>query len=278
LTPSCPSINTDGTVNEVVPENAQDDISAGALAEAKEDLDNFFNSQLADAKAAAKYDTEECDDDCKAEFDKGAQAAKDKREEDWAELKALAGYETEDCDDTCKEVFEANLLAWEKDKYEACADNKLSIECSKALEIKKGVEELRAKGDKPYYAMTAEEREAADEAEKAEVEKNKATITAAVVDEPYAAGEDGSSCAEVQCSGAGQCCGTSTLKGTESDETPITSEATCAVATREVMIVGPAAAPGSWTDRTGREWSHMCLSMAKLGSSVAAAAVATYYM
>lgn len=40
----------------VVPENAQDDISKGALSEASEELTKFFNAQKTDAKTKAGYD------------------------------------------------------------------------------------------------------------------------------------------------------------------------------------------------------------------------------
>ena len=80
LTPSCPSLLGGSDGSEIVPENAQDDISKGALSEAKEELDKFFEAQLSDAKAASKYDTDECDDQCKLDFDEGAQAAKERRE------------------------------------------------------------------------------------------------------------------------------------------------------------------------------------------------------
>lgn len=41
---------------DVVPENAQDDISKGALSEASEELTKFFNAQKDDAKTKAGYD------------------------------------------------------------------------------------------------------------------------------------------------------------------------------------------------------------------------------
>lgn len=227
---------------------------------------------MSDAKKEAGYDTDECDETCKSEFDKGAKAQAEKREEEWNELKVLAGYDNEGCDDVCKKIFEEDLYQWEQDRYTACSENADSIECSKALDIKKGIEEERAKSDTNYYALDAEARGNYDTAAKAEVDKIQAQITAAVVDQPYAAGAAGSDCGD-GCTTLGHCCGTSALDGTDE-----TQENICAPGVREVMILGPAAESGTWTDRIGREWTHTCLAMAKLGSAVATAAVAALYM
>lgn len=66
--PTCPSIQ----LEDIVPENAEDDIAAGALAEASEAVSSFRANQLADAKAAADY--ENLSDEDKLAFDE-AQAA-----------------------------------------------------------------------------------------------------------------------------------------------------------------------------------------------------------
>ena len=52
FTPTC----TPESEEDAVPENAQDDIAAGALAEASEELTKFFNAQKEDAQAKAGYD------------------------------------------------------------------------------------------------------------------------------------------------------------------------------------------------------------------------------
>ena len=52
FTPTCMTPDDE----TVVPENAQDDISKGALSEASEELTKFFNAQKTDAKTKAGYD------------------------------------------------------------------------------------------------------------------------------------------------------------------------------------------------------------------------------
>jgi hypothetical protein len=51
FTPTCMTPEDE----DVVPENAQDDISKGALSEASEELTKFFNAQKDDAKTKAGY-------------------------------------------------------------------------------------------------------------------------------------------------------------------------------------------------------------------------------
>lgn len=65
FTPSCTNI----TADDVTPENAQDDIAAGALAEANEEIEKWANNLKADAKTAAGYDGDACDQACKDKFD-----------------------------------------------------------------------------------------------------------------------------------------------------------------------------------------------------------------
>lgn len=51
--PSCPDV----LAVDVVPQNAEDDISKDALAEATNKLENFYFSQKSDAKLNADYDS-----------------------------------------------------------------------------------------------------------------------------------------------------------------------------------------------------------------------------
>lgn len=57
FSPTCPN----NSAEDAIPENAQDDISAGALAEANEELDAWRLNLKSDAKTAAGYDTDACD-------------------------------------------------------------------------------------------------------------------------------------------------------------------------------------------------------------------------
>lgn len=101
--PQCKEAN----ITNVVPENAADDIAAGALARASEALTTFYGNQLADAKAKINYtDDAKCDATCKKDFDAKQKVAADARDAFIAEIKKTAGFDTADCDDTCKSVFE----------------------------------------------------------------------------------------------------------------------------------------------------------------------------
>jgi len=118
LTPTC--MPDDG--DDAVPENAQDDISKGALSEASAALDTFAAAKLADAKTDAGYADMTAEEQTAWDAERTAEAAK--RDELFTELKALGGYDDSTCDDACKAVFQAELLNWEKEVYEACAQDK----------------------------------------------------------------------------------------------------------------------------------------------------------
>lgn len=128
FTPTCATVAPEN----VTPENAKDDIAKGALTEANEALDAYAANALKDAKTAAGYDTDNCDQACKDKFDADYKAKTDKEDEYVKTLKTLAGYDgTTDkpCDDACKAVFEADLLAWKKEVYTACKADPDSVEC-----------------------------------------------------------------------------------------------------------------------------------------------------
>jgi len=122
FTPTCPNLSSDNAdTEEVVPENAQDDIAKGALSDASEALTSFWESQVADKKTAAKYD--DMDDEAKAAFDAEITAEKAANDKTADALKVAMGYATDACDDTCKAVFEGDLLKWKKAVYELCKEN-----------------------------------------------------------------------------------------------------------------------------------------------------------
>lgn len=136
-------------------------------------------------------------EDKKAWDEKKAAADKD-REEFWAALKKDVGYS--EMDDAAKAIFEDDLLAWGRKNFETCKTDELSIECRKGRELKTKVETARAgkgDGEKNYYSMTKEEREAFDKTWADQDKKNKAALAAAWIKEnPVAAGENGAKCGE----------------------------------------------------------------------------------
>jgi len=232
--PNC----TDIDLSDIIPENAADDIAAGVLAEASEKVNSFRADQLADAKTAAGYD--DMTDEEKATFDEEQAANDTARDEFVATLKTTAGYDTDACDDTCKALFEEELHKWERRKYETCKADSKGIACRKADEIKSDEEEARAgsgDGAKNYYSgMTDDERLTYEFKREDEVKALESTLTAAFIVDSRATeglgricgptsydGQVGSSVAtavlnslfaaddSVQCdTAAGECCGLAT--------------------------------------------------------------------
>lgn len=118
---------------DMVPDNAEDDIAAGALAEASEALDNFYKRQVDDFKASTKYD--EADAETKAKLGETISALRNRRLALFDDLKATIGYYDADCNDECKAVFEAELLVWEKQVYETCKVDQKGIACRESEAI-----------------------------------------------------------------------------------------------------------------------------------------------
>lgn len=262
----------------VVPENAQDDISAGALAEANEELDSWRNNLLADAKEAAGYDTDACDADCKAKFDKDADAAAAKAAEFIGELKALVEYDdVAKCDDACKAVFEANVLKWEKEVYQTCKDDAKGIACREANAVYKDT--VTAQGN-AYYTGEASDRESFDGSRAEAVEALESSLAAAWLEaNDPAAGTEGGECAadgdsctnpdEMDAEGnpIELCCGTmthKTNKGSDGKATFLVNK--CANKKSKVF-----------EDSIGGQYTHVCGAF-KIGASLAAAVVASLYM
>lgn len=174
--PNC----TDIDLSDIIPENAADDIAAGVLAEASEKVNSFRADQLADAKTAAGYD--DMTEEEKTAFDEEQAAADTARDEFVATLKTTAGYDTDACDDTCKALFEEELHKWERRKYETCKADSKGIACRKADEIKTDEETQRAAGDKNYYSgMTDDERLTYEFKREDEVKALESTLTAAFI-------------------------------------------------------------------------------------------------
>lgn len=104
FTPSCKAADD----ANAVPENARDDISAGALAQAAEALSGFYESQLKDAKTAAGYD--ELSEEAKKAWDEKRTASDAERKEFFDKIKTESGFEN--FDDASKAIFEDEILEW----------------------------------------------------------------------------------------------------------------------------------------------------------------------
>lgn len=261
--PACASLGEVKDDEEVVPENAKDDIAKGALSKANEELDAWAANLLSDAKKAAGYDEDTCDQACKDKFDAEQKALTDEYDAFVKELKTEAEYDDDACDDACKAIFEADLLKWQKAVYETCKADAKSIQCVKANDIKKDTEKARGKD---YYTSDEAARTEADKAREEAVTALEATLTAAWKEENKPAdGTEGGMCsADVLCP-AGMCCGNLTKNG---------------AAAAEVGTFCADATTLKWTDVFDDEYTHVCtgLNAMKIGSSIAAAAVAMYYM
>merc|ERR1719409_2087216 len=121
------------------------ELVADDIATANEELEKFANSLLADAKTAASYDDDtKCDQACKDKFDADWKAQEAKALEEDNKLKAIIGYNTDACNDSCKAAFESELLKFAKATYEICAATPKAAACANAYEIRTKVEEARA--------------------------------------------------------------------------------------------------------------------------------------
>lgn len=130
-----------------------------------------------------------------------------------AKLRTDAGYETDACDDDCKAIFDAEFLEWKKDVFETCKATPDSIECRDANAIKTDTESRRNTAG--WYSKDVDARKTWNESDEAEVEKNnKALVAAFMKDNAPASGKDGSTCSgETECGVETQCCGVSTPEG-----------------------------------------------------------------
>lgn len=265
FTPTC---KVDASSSGVKPENAKQDLAAGALAAAKENLGKFYDNILKDKKTAEGYD--KMDATAKAKFDKEQAATKLKREALWKELKTAAKADAATCGDDCKAIFEADLLKWGKAVYETCKADAKSIECREAEKIKKAEEKARAAGTKNYYLMTPTEREAFTTARKTDVAKEKSSLAAAWLKSNVpAAGKDGSSCAgTTKCSADTLCCGTSKPKAGDVGKG--------ATSLTKVCVTSKDKKTGSWKNDFGWSYDHTCDIAKNLIASGAAFATAAY--
>lgn len=206
FTPTC---KVDDSNPNVEPTPAKDNIAAGALAAAKEELGKFYDNTVADLKKKQGYET--MSDADKAKFDKEVEASTKKREALWADLKTLAKVDQQECDDDCKALFEADLLTWGKEVYEECAKAKNGIACREAEKIFKENLTRKAAGEKNFYSgMTESERKEFDKGYEVDKKKLESSLAAAwMADHKPAAGAEGSTCAgDTKCTGTNQCCGT----------------------------------------------------------------------
>jgi len=250
----------------VKPENAKQDLAAGALAAAKENLGKFYDNILKDKKTAEGYD--KMDATAKAKFDTEQAATKAKREALWTELKKEAKADQTSCGDDCKAIFEADLLKWGKAVYETCKADAKSIECREAEKIKKAEEKARAAGTKNYYLMTPTEREAFTTARKADVAKEKSSLAAAwLKNNRPASGKDGAVCLQNKCSDK-QCCGTSKPAAADVPKGATTLAKVCVTSTDKKT--------GSWTNDFKWKYTHTCDVAKNLIATGAAFATAAY--
>lgn len=253
----------EGGNDDVVPENAQDDIADGALAEAAEELNSFYTNQLSDAKDNAGY--ADMTEEEKAEFDQAAEAAKAERDEFFAELKVTAGYDGDDCDKECKARFESELLKWGKEVYQTCKDEPKGIACRQANEIRKDDEAARAKGDKNYYhGMTDDERATFDKESLDRKDALESTLAAAwLKDHAPKAGEEGSDCSVTKCTNPNHCCGDSTPQ-----EGAFVNKKLEKICGNKIMK--------KYEDALGSKYDHVCQGAQKVMATAAAALVAAY--
>merc|ERR1711976_971352 len=88
FTPKCDNLMQ---VDDEEPINMGDNVAEGALAEAAEALDQYYNAVDEDAKDSLNYESMS-----------EQQKIKEKRNGLITDLKAIIGYEHEDCDYECK--------------------------------------------------------------------------------------------------------------------------------------------------------------------------------
>jgi len=197
-------------------------------------------------------DKEKWDAEWKAETDKADEVIKG--------FRTTAGYDKDSCDDACKAVFEADLLKWQKEVYETCKADKEGIACRKADELRE--DEMKNRGE-AYYTGTADDRTAADEAQKEKTEALKAQLVAAFREENKpAAGTSGGMCSETQLCDTQLCCGNST------------PDADQKFATENLENICASALTLKYQDDLGNNYTHVCTGlMATKLFAVAAAAV-----
>lgn len=121
-----------------------------------------------------------------------------------------------------KTVYEADLLEWMKETWEACQENKDSIECTKKWEIRK--EQQMERNANGFYAKSADDRKSFDDGLKDIMKSKKAGLTAAwIKDNKPAKGssEEWAPCSATdKCANPDHCCGTADPRDGKND--PIT--------------------------------------------------------
>jgi hypothetical protein len=215
-------------------------------------------------------------------------AAQQKIEDEWtAKFKTIIGYDTDACDDNCKAAFESEQLVWAKDVYEVCKVSEKDIACQEAYKLREKEEKVRAGNDneeaKNYYQkMTGEERDAFKKERVAEIEKEEAAIAAAFLeDNKIAEGLLGGFCGKpikeegeaegeaeetaVKCTNLGHCCGTSTP-----DDEAFASEKLVQICADKTTL--------KYENQVGRKYTHVCdVEAARKLAATAAAAIGLVY-
>jgi len=275
FTPSC--------IIEAEPEDAEAVEAKKALADASEELKGFAEGVVADYKKSEGYD--EMSEEDKKAFD-AALEAQQKIEDEWYEkFKTIIGYDTEDCDDNCKAAFESEQLVWAKAVYEVCKVNEKDIACQEAYKLREKEEKVRAGNDNEeaknfYQKMTGEERDAFKKERVAEIEKEEAAIAAAFLADNVPAegllggfcgkpkeeaGEGEEEVADVKCKNLGHCCGTSTP-----DDAAFADQKLTQICADKTTL--------KFENQVGRKYTHVCdIGAAGKLAATAAAAVGLVY-
>jgi hypothetical protein len=171
------------------------------------------------------------------------------------------GDEADNCDDKCKVVFEESVFEWKKEVYESCKTDADSIQCRKAEAIYEDVIKNRGAA---YYTGSAEDRAAADKAQKDKTEALESQLVAAWrEDNKPAAGTSGGMCSETQSCDLMLCCGNSTPKADQK------------FATENLTNICASALTLKYEDDLGNEYTHVCTGLMATKLLAAAAAATT---
>lgn len=155
------------------------DPSEDLLAEASEELEQWYENGLIDAQRSVGYDKLSKEE--KTKFDLEQEIREDKKNKFVNELMEIVGYKDDDCDFSCKAEFQKNLLEWEKETHQSCYAYPKEINCLMAQEFKKEEEEARKgklAGNNYYKHMSNEEREKFDQERKQQIRAIRSTLVA----------------------------------------------------------------------------------------------------
>lgn len=237
-----------------------------------------------------------------------------KRKEFFAELKTQAGFDTDKCDDACKAVIEEEILKFGQNKFKNCAEDEKAITCREADKLFK--EKFTAMigggdGEKNFFTeMDKEAREKFDSGFAEKAEKAASALAAAwLKDNAAEAGTPGGKCREAGdakglCD-VGSCCGKSipqSVKGVTSQVTDAAKDGVNKVSEATGIDLGFASGiidtvssavekevagqlnsvcaksadqkVGVWTNELGEKFDHTCLAQRLMATAAASLAAA----